>query len=148
MFLYGQEIQKYLKDFSGEIIFPEHHMSHSAYAFYTSPFDESALLNVDGVGEWATTSMALGSGNKLNIIKEIHFPHSLGLLYSAFTHYIGFKVNSGEYKVMGLAPYGKPKYVDIIKNNLIDIQSDGSFHLNMDYLYLVYKNTVPYMDRF
>ena len=126
----SKELSKiFTKDmnFREKLLFSEHHLSHAASAFFPSPFKEAAILTMDGVGEWATTSMALGSGNKLNIIKEIHFPHSLGLLYSAFTYYIGFKVNSGEYKVMGLAPYGNPKYVDIIKNNLIEIKDDGSF---------------------
>ena len=108
------EIQKYLKDFSGEIIFPEHHMSHSAYAFYTSPFDESALLNVDGVGEWATTSFGIAKNNSIIMTNDIRWPHSLGLFYSAFTYFLGFKVNEGEYKLMGLSSYGKPKFYDEI----------------------------------
>jgi len=113
--------------------FGEHHQSHASSAFFPSPFEESAILVIDGVGEWATTSLAYGKGNSIEILSEIRFPHSLGLLYSAFTYYLGFRVNSGEYKVMGLAPYGEPKYVDIIKDKLIDIKGDGSFHLNMDY---------------
>lgn len=116
-----------------KILFSEHHQSHAASCFYPSPFRESAILTMDGVGEWATTSIAHGVDNKIEFLKEIHFPHSLGLLYSAITYYTGFKVNSGEYKVMGLAPYGEPKYVDLIKKNLIDIKDDGSFKLNMDY---------------
>ena len=116
-----------------KIKFSEHHYSHAASAFYPSPFKESVILTLDGVGEWATTTVALGQGNKLKMLKEIHFPHSLGLLYSAFTYYTGFKVNSGEYKVMGLAPYGKPKYKDLIINELIDLKNDGSFKLNMKY---------------
>lgn len=116
-----------------KILFSEHHQSHAASCFYPSPFRESAILTMDGVGEWATTSIAHGVDNKITFLKEIHFPHSLGLLYSAITYYTGFKVNSGEYKVMGLAPYGEPKYVDLIKKNLIDIKDDGSFKLNMDY---------------
>lgn len=116
-----------------KILFSEHHQSHAASCFYPSPFRESAILTMDGVGEWATTSIAHGVDNKITFLKEIHFPHSLGLLYSAITYYTGFKVNSGEYKVMGLAPYGEPKYVDLIKKNLIDIKEDGSFRLNMDY---------------
>ena len=109
-------------------------MSHAASAFYPSPFEEAIVLTLDGVGEWATTTVAIGKKNNLQILKEIHFPHSLGLLYSAFTYYTGFKVNSGEYKVMGLAPYGKPKFKDIIiKDNLIDLKDDGSFKLNMKY---------------
>ncbi len=116
-----------------KINFSEHHLSHAASAFYPSPFQEAIILTLDGVGEWATTTVATGNGNKIKIEKEIHFPHSIGLLYSAFTNYLGFKVNSGEYKVMGLAPYGKPKYTDIITKKLIDIKNDGSFRLNMKY---------------
>ncbi len=116
-----------------KILFAEHHQSHAASCFFPSPFREAAILTMDGVGEWATTSIAYGVDNKMTPLKEIHFPHSLGLLYSAITYYTGFKVNSGEYKVMGLAPYGEPKYVDLIKKNLIDIKEDGSFRLNMDY---------------
>ena len=116
-----------------KIKFSEHHYSHAASAFYPSPFDEAVVLTLDGVGEWATTTVAIGKKNKLEIIKEIHFPHSLGLLYSAFTYYTGFKVNSGEYKLMGLAPYGKPFYKDIIKEKLLDLKNDGSFKLNMKY---------------
>jgi carbamoyltransferase len=120
-------------DWTKRLIFSEHHLSHAASAFFPSPFERSAVLTIDGVGEWTTTSIAIGKGNDLNVIKEIHFPHSLGLLYSAFTYYTGFKVNSGEYKLMGLAPYGELRYVDVIKNNLIDIKDDGSFRLNLDY---------------
>ena len=120
-------------NFENNIFFSEHHLSHAASAFYPSPFDEAIVLTADGVGEWATTTIAIGKGSNLEIKKEIHFPHSLGLLYSAFTYYIGFKVNSGEYKLMGLAPYGDSKYTDKIKNNLIDIKEDGSFRLNQDY---------------
>lgn len=116
-----------------KFLFGEHHLSHAASAFYPSPFDEAAVLTLDGVGEWATSSFAIGSGNRLEIHKEIHFPHSLGLLYSAFTYYTGFKVNSGEYKLMGLAPYGEPKYVRQIREHLIDVKEDGSFRLNLDY---------------
>ena len=116
-----------------KIKFSEHHYSHAASAFYPSPFDEAVILTLDGVGEWATTTVAIGKKNKLEIIKEIHFPHSLGLLYSAFTYYTGFKVNSGEYKLMGLAPYGKPIYKDVIKEKLLDLKNDGSFKLNMKY---------------
>ncbi len=116
-----------------KLLFAEHHQSHAASCFYPSPFRESAILTMDGVGEWATTSIAYGVDNKIEFLKEIHFPHSLGLLYSAITYYTGFKVNSGEYKVMGLAPYGEPKYVNLIKEKLIDIKPDGSFKLNMDY---------------
>ena len=116
-----------------KISFSEHHFSHAASAFYPSPFDEAVILTLDGVGEWATSTLALGKDNKISMIKEIYFPHSIGLLYSAFTYYIGFKVNSGEYKVMGLAPYGEPKYVDKILTELIDLKEDGSFRLNMKY---------------
>ena len=114
------------------IFFSDHHLSHAASAFFPSPFEEAIVLTADGVGEWATTTVAIGNGNKLDIKKEIHFPHSLGLLYSAFTYYTGFKVNSGEYKLMGLAPYGNPIYVDKI-HQLVDIKEDGTFRLNQDY---------------
>jgi carbamoyltransferase len=116
-----------------KISFSEHHLSHAASAFFPSPYDEAIVLTADGVGEWATTTVAIGKKNSLKIKKEIHFPHSLGLLYSAFTYYTGFKVNSGEYKLMGLAPYGDPKYIDLIEKNLIHIKDDGSFRLNQDY---------------
>ena len=116
-----------------KIYFSDHHLSHAASAFFPSPFEEALVLTADGVGEWATTTVAIGKGNNLEIKKEIHFPHSLGLLYSAFTYYAGFKVNSGEYKLMGLAPYGSPVYEDKIKNNLINIKDDGSFHLDQSY---------------
>jgi carbamoyltransferase len=120
-------------DWNARLLFSEHHLSHAASAFYPSPFEQSAVLTMDGVGEWTTTSLALGDGAKLQVIREIHFPHSLGLLYSAFTYYTGFKVNSGEYKVMGLAPYGEPRFVKQIRDHLIDVKDDGSFRLNMDY---------------
>ncbi len=120
-------------DWQNKLLFSEHHQSHAASAFYPSPFEDALVLTMDGVGEWATTSVAIGAGNKLDITKEIHFPHSIGLLYSAFTYYTGFKVNSGEYKVMGLAPYGNPVYVQQILDNLIDVKEDGSFRLNQDY---------------
>jgi len=129
-------MKEYIADkigFSGKILFPEHHQSHAASAFFPSPFTESAILTMDGVGEWATSSYGVGAGNKINLLAEIHFPHSLGLLYSAFTYYTGFKVNSGEYKVMGLAPYGEPKYKDLIYKELIDVKEDGSFSMNMEY---------------
>lgn len=119
--------------FEGKIIFPEHHESHAASAFFPSPFQEAAFLTIDGVGEWATTSYGVGKDNKIDILAEIHFPHSLGLLYSAFTYYTGFKVNSGEYKVMGLAPYGEPKYKEMILSELMALKEDGSFKLNMKY---------------
>jgi carbamoyltransferase len=129
-----KEIKKIDNNFNTDkLMFAEHHFSHAASAFYPSPFEEAVVLTLDGVGEWATTSVAIGKGNELNIVKEIHFPHSLGLLYSAFTYYTGFKVNSGEYKVMGLAPYGKPKYKDLILDNLIDLKDDGSFRLDQSY---------------
>ena len=120
-------------DFDGKILFPEHHESHAASAFYPSPFQEAAFITTDGVGEWATTSFGIGRDNALEIMAEIKFPHSLGLLYSAFTYYTGFKVNSGEYKIMGLAPYGEPKYVQAILDNLVDLKEDGSFKLNQKY---------------
>ena len=129
------ELKKHDEDFSDEnrIYFSEHHLSHAASAFYPSPFEEAIILTADGVGEWATTTVALGKKNKLKILKEIHFPHSLGLLYSAFTYYAGFKVNSGEYKLMGLAPYGEPKYKSLILDRLVDIKDDGTFMLNQKY---------------
>ena len=129
------ELKKHDKRFNDnkKIYFSDHHLSHAASAFFPSPFEEAVVLTADGVGEWATTTVAIGKGNNLKIKKEIHFPHSLGLLYSAFTYYTGFKVNSGEYKLMGLAPYGVPIYEDKIKNNLIDIKEDGSFHLDQSY---------------
>ena len=120
-------------DWRERLLFSEHHLSHAASAFYPSPFDRAAVLTLDGVGEWTTTSIAVGRGSELKVLKEIHFPHSLGLLYSAFTYYTGFKVNSGEYKVMGLAPYGEPRYSDLIKEKLITIANDGSFQLDMSY---------------
>ncbi len=127
-----QELDRNFKDIK-KIKFSEHHYSHAASAFYPSPFKEALILTLDGVGEWATTTVAHGKGNEITMLKEIHFPHSLGLLYSAFTYYTGFKVNSGEYKVMGLAPYGKPIYKDLILKNLIDVKNDGSFRLDMSY---------------
>ena len=120
-------------DWSERLLFSEHHLSHAASAFFPSPFEEAAVLTMDGVGEWTTTSVAIGKGSSLSVQKEIHFPHSLGLLYSAITYYTGFKVNSGEYKVMGLAPYGEPKYAQLMKDHLIDIKEDGSFALDMSY---------------
>ena len=126
--LWGKDIH-----WGERLLFSEHHLSHAASAFFPSPFEEAAVLTMDGVGEWTTTSLAIGKGNNLDVIKEIHFPHSLGLLYSAFTYYTGFKVNSGEYKVMGLAPYGEPKYVQKIYDNLLDLKEDGSYHLNLKY---------------
>ena len=121
------------KDVEAKLLFTEHHQSHAASAFFPSPFEEAAVLTIDGVGEWATTSVGLGRGNRLEMLKELHFPHSLGLLYSAFTYYTGFKVNSGEYKVMGLAPYGEPKYARPILEHLMDLKDDGTFRLNQEY---------------
>jgi carbamoyltransferase len=121
------------EDWEKKLLFSEHHLSHAASAFYPSPFERAAVLTMDGVGEWTTTSAALGNGRDLKVIREIHFPHSLGLLYSAFTYYTGFKVNSGEYKVMGLAPYGTPRFAGVIKDHLIDVKEDGSFRLNLEY---------------
>ncbi|MGE5165644.1 MAG: carbamoyltransferase [Sphingobacteriales bacterium] len=120
-------------DWKGRLLFCEHHLSHAASAFFPSPYEDAAILTMDGVGEWATTSAAMGSGNRLQVFQEIHFPHSLGLLYSAFTYYAGFKVNSGEYKVMGLAPYGEPRYAKLILDKIIDLKPDGSFRLDMSY---------------
>jgi carbamoyltransferase len=120
-------------DFSQRLLFAEHHVSHAASAFYPSPFEDAVVLTLDGVGEWTTTAVAIGRGNDLKIVKEMHFPHSLGLLYSAFTYYTGFKVNSGEYKVMGLAPYGEPRFKDLILEKIVDLKDDGSFHLDLSY---------------
>jgi len=133
--LLRDELKQFSADFDWDnrLLFTEHHQSHAASAFYPSPFEDALVLTMDGVGEWATTSVARGHGNHLEIIKEIHFPHSLGLLYSAFTYYTGFKVNSGEYKVMGLAPYGAPRFAKQIMDHLIDLKPDGSFRLNLDY---------------
>ena len=133
-FLFDQ-LKKHDQNFNDieKIKFSEHHYSHAASAFYPSPFKDAVIITLDGVGEWATTTVAIGKDNKIEMLKEIYFPHSVGLLYSAFTYYLGFKVNSGEYKVMGLAPYGTPKYKDFIINNLIDLKRDGSFRLNMKY---------------
>ncbi len=129
-----KELKKLDENFAIEkLLFGEHHFSHAASAFYPSPFEEAVVLTLDGVGEWATTTVAIGKGNKLDIVKEIHFPHSLGLLYSAFTYYTGFRVNSGEYKVMGLAPYGEPRYKALILEKIIDLKEDGSFRLDQSY---------------
>jgi carbamoyltransferase len=133
--LLRQELQKFSSDFDWErrLLFSEHHQSHAASAFFASPFAEAAVLTMDGVGEWATTSLAVGRDNRLEMHKEIHFPHSLGLLYAAFTSYVGFRVNSGEYKVMGLAPYGEPRYAQKIFDHIVDVKSDGSFRLDQNY---------------
>lgn len=133
LFLKDTIIKELGKTSESKLLFAEHHQSHAASCFFPSPFRDAAILTMDGVGEWATTSIAHGVDNKITFLKELHFPHSLGLFYSAFTYFLGFKVNSGEYKVMGLAPYGEPVYVDLIKKHLIDIKEDGSFKLNMDY---------------
>ncbi len=133
--LIGKRLRVRAPDFDRQhkLLFAEHHQSHAASAFFPSPFDEALILTMDGVGEWATTSVGIGRNHNIEMVKEIHFPHSLGLLYAAFTYYTGFKVNSGEYKVMGLAPYGEPRYAHIILDNLIDLKPDGSFHLNQEY---------------
>jgi len=132
--LLRKQLSEFDADFTSErLLFTEHHLSHAASAFYPSPFEKAVVLTMDGVGEWATTSAAMGEGSRLEIFQEIHFPHSLGLLYSAATYYTGFKVNSGEYKVMGLAPYGEPKYAQLILDHLVDLKPDGSFRLDMSY---------------
>tara|TARA_B100001250_G_scaffold32052_1_gene26232 strand:+ start:24523 stop:26340 length:1818 start_codon:yes stop_codon:yes gene_type:complete len=131
--LWIKELIKEELNYNGKILFPEHHLSHAASAFYASPFKEAAFLTLDGVGEWSTTSYGIGNNNNIEMLADIKFPHSLGLLYSAFTYYTGFRVNSGEYKVMGLAPYGEPKYKQLIYDYLIDVKEDGSFKMNMDY---------------
>tara|TARA_B100001123_G_scaffold43566_1_gene44780 strand:+ start:4223 stop:5926 length:1704 start_codon:yes stop_codon:yes gene_type:complete len=136
------EIKKALVGFRGEIIFPEHHISHAAHAFYTSQFEESAILTIDGVGEWSTTSFGYAKNNSITLTHDIRWPHSLGLFYSAFTYFLGFKVNEGEYKLMGLASYGKPKYYDKIVNHLIDIKDDGSIHLDMSYFAFTYDKVM------
>lgn len=131
----GDELQDAGADKScrKKLLFAEHHQGHAASAFFPSPFDEALVLTMDGVGEWATTSVSIGRGNKLETVRELHFPHSLGLFYSAFTYYLGFKVNSGEYKVMGLAPYGEPRFADLILEKLVDVKPDGSFRLDQSY---------------
>lgn len=131
--LWTRDVIKKELGYEGGILFPEHHESHAASAFFPSPFEEAAVLTLDGVGEWATASYGVGEGNTVRILADIQFPHSLGLLYSAFTYYLGFKVNSGEYKVMGLAPYGRPVYANIIRSRIIDIKEDGSFRIDMSY---------------
>ena len=129
----ADDIRKQLEGFEGEVLFGEHHESHAASAFYPSPFEQAAIVTMDGVGEWATSSIGVGRGDEIELVRELRFPHSLGLLYSAFTYFTGFKVNSGEYKVMGLAPYGEPKYVQTIKDHLLEIRDDGSLWMNMEY---------------
>ena len=128
--------------YKGRFVFTEHHESHAASAFFPSPFEESAILTLDGVGEWATGSIAHGQGNKMTMLKEMRFPHSLGLLYSAFTYFTGFRVNSGEYKLMGLAPYGDPIYKDVILEKLIDLKDDGSFRMDMSYFAYCHKDVM------
>jgi len=127
------EISRYLNGFNGDIIFPEHHTSHAAYTFFTSPFDEAAILTIDGVGEWSTTTFGTAHDTTIKLTNDLRWPHSVGLLYSAFTYFLGFKVNEGEYKLMGLSAYGKPNYYDLILKNLVDVKNDGSIHLNMKY---------------
>ena len=136
------DIKKHLKGFDGEIIFPEHHISHAAYSFFTSPFDESAILTVDGVGEWTTASFGTANNNRIQLTNDIRWPHSIGLFYSAFTYFLGFKVNEGEYKLMGLSSYGQPKYYDLILDELIDVKDDGSIHLNMKYFAFTYDKVM------
>ena len=128
-----EEIKKYLKGYNGKIIFPDHHLSHAAHTFFSSPFDQAAILTIDGVGEWTTTSFGTGKDEEINLTHDIRWPHSLGMFYSAFTYFLGFMVNEGEYKLMGLASYGKPKYYDLILKEIVDIKNDGSLHLNMKY---------------
>jgi len=128
-----EEIKKHLGGYKGKIYFPEHHLSHAAYTFFTSPFEESAILTVDGVGEWTTTSFGSAQGTSIKLTNDLEWPHSLGMFYSAFTYYLGFKVNEGEYKLMGLSSYGKPKYYDLIMKELINVKEDGSLRLNMKY---------------
>lgn len=133
-----EEIKKHLGNYDGKIIFPDHHLSHAAYAFFTSPFSEAAILTIDGVGEWTTTSFGYANGTSIKLTNDIRWPHSLGLFYSAFTYYLGFQVNEGEYKLMGLSAYGRPKFYDLIMNELVDVKPDGSFHLNMKYFAYTY----------
>jgi len=144
-----REIEKRLEGYEGDIAFIEHHLSHAASSFLFSPFEEAAILTVDGVGEWATSTMGHGKGAEIELTHEIRYPHSLGMLYSAFTYYLGFKVNSAEYKVMGLAPYGEPRYADLIRQNVIEIHDDGSFRLNLDYFAFTYdlKMTSRKLDK-
>ncbi len=129
----SDDIRTNVEGYEGEVMFGEHHESHAASAFYPSPFENAAIVTMDGVGEWATSSISVGKGHELEMLRELRFPHSLGLLYSAFTYFTGFRVNSGEYKVMGLAPYGEPKYVKAIKDHLLEIKDDGSLWMNMEY---------------
>ena len=137
-----EEIKKHLQGFQGDIIFPEHHMSHAAHAFFTSPFDEAAILTVDGVGEWSTTSFGSAENTSIKLTNDIRWPHSIGMFYSAFTYFLGFKVNEGEYKLMGLSSYGKPKYYDLILNEILDVKNDGSLHLNLKYFAFTYDKVM------
>ena len=136
------EIKKHLKNFDGQIVFPEHHMSHAAYSFYSSPFDDAAILTVDGVGEWTTTSIGYADDTKITLKNDIRWPHSIGLFYSAFTYFLGFQVNEGEYKLMGLSSYGEPKFYDLIMKELIDVKDDGSIQLNMKYFAFTYDKVM------
>ena len=137
-----EEIKKHLQGFQGDIIFPEHHMSHAAHTFFTSPFDEAAILTVDGVGEWSTTSFGSAENTSIKLTNDIRWPHSIGMFYSAFTYFLGFKVNEGEYKLMGLSSYGKPKYYDLILNEILDVKNDGSLRLNLKYFAFTYDKVM------
>ena len=137
-----EEIKKHLQGYQGDIIFPEHHMSHAAHTFFTSPFDEAAILTVDGVGEWSTTSFGSAENTSIKLTNDIRWPHSIGMFYSAFTYFLGFKVNEGEYKLMGLSAYGKPKYYDLILNEILDVKNDGSLHLNLKYFAFTYDKVM------
>jgi len=136
------DIRDRLPGYEGEILFGEHHESHAASAFYLAPYEEAAVVTMDGVGEWATSSIGVGRGSDLELLREMRFPHSVGLLYLAFTYFTGFRVNSGEYKVMGLAPYGEPKYVQTIKDHLVEIHDDGSLWMNMEYFTYPHRLTM------
>ena len=137
-----EEIKKHMRGYQGNIIFPEHHMSHAAHTFFTSPFDEAAILTVDGVGEWSTSSFGSAENTSIKLTDDIRWPHSIGMFYSAFTYFLGFKVNEGEYKLMGLSAYGKPKYYDLILNEILDVKNDGSLHLNLKYFAFTYDKVM------
>ena len=137
-----EEIKKHIRGYQGNIIFPEHHMSHAAHTFFTSPFDEAAILTVDGVGEWSTSSFGSAENTSIKLTNDIRWPHSIGMFYSAFTYFLGFKVNEGEYKLMGLSAYGKPKYYDLILNEILDVKNDGSLHLNLKYFAFTYDKVM------
>ena len=137
-----EEIKKHMRGYQGNIIFPEHHMSHAAHTFFTSPFDEAAILTVDGVGEWSTSSFGSAENTSIKLTNDIRWPHSIGMFYSAFTYFLGFKVNEGEYKLMGLSAYGKPKYYDLILNEILDVKNDGSLHLNLKYFAFTYDKVM------